>query len=507
MAAVTPYGGAPPDSRGEPAEVRTIGPGALARLGLLVVAALLQLPPLRSSLSLDETGTFWVVKDDFASAISRSWRFQGQSPAYYSLAWAAVELGGRSEAVLRLPSLVAVALATYLVFAIGRRLLDAETGFLAAAVFVATPEVSYAAVDARPYALGLLALVAATLALIHWVERPRLLAGCLYGLLVALAIDSHYLLATALVAHPLYAILRWRSGGRPTLVSCAVPIVVATILVLPLATQLVSLAGRARGLSFAATPGWRDLLASLLPPMTPLVLVGALAAWGSGRARTVVWPRAATNGTIAFLLGWHALPRLVVFGVSCSTFMKLFVARYMLGAAPGWALLVAFGLRSIEPARGRSLIAVVLLTASAVTGASLRHAPEDWRQAAASIRELDPGGKTPVLANTDFIELNQVERLDDPEFRSYVLAPFACYSPGVEVTPVPLRIDLADLPCFERIANALSKSPRFIFVTLNAPLSTERWWLEGRMAAQGFVTRRQLVAGSVWIVVFEREKP
>ena len=74
-----------------------------------VVIGALWLVPLFSSLWLDELGTYWVVKDGLGDAVHRALTFHGQSPLYYSIVWAARSVGGNSEAVLRLPSLIATA--------------------------------------------------------------------------------------------------------------------------------------------------------------------------------------------------------------------------------------------------------------------------------------------------------------------------------------------------------------------------------------------------------------
>ena len=67
---------------------------------------------MRTSLWLDETITYWAVADGgFLDAIEKTLRNPPQSVLYTPFVWAAVQLGGPSEAVLRIPSFIATALA------------------------------------------------------------------------------------------------------------------------------------------------------------------------------------------------------------------------------------------------------------------------------------------------------------------------------------------------------------------------------------------------------------
>lgn len=69
---------------------------------LLAIAVVdLWILPIRSSFWLDETATFWVIKDGVANLLHRSMDWAGQSPLYYLTVWLALITGGRDEWVLR----------------------------------------------------------------------------------------------------------------------------------------------------------------------------------------------------------------------------------------------------------------------------------------------------------------------------------------------------------------------------------------------------------------------
>ena len=124
---------------------RTLKPSTSPILLALVVitAALLWLPPLDSSLWLDEIDTAFTVKDGVLTAISRNLRAHPQCSTLYNAILAAwVGLFGTSEVVLRLPSVLATVVGLVFLFRIGARLVDRETGMLACLLCVGLRDVA-----------------------------------------------------------------------------------------------------------------------------------------------------------------------------------------------------------------------------------------------------------------------------------------------------------------------------------------------------------------------------
>src|SRR5262249_12543262 len=91
--------------------------------------------PLRSSLWLDETVTYWAACKGIATAVARSHFLPGQQFVHVMLTAFVVRIGGSSEIVLRLPSVIATGFTAWLVFRLGKALFDSEAGILAAIVF------------------------------------------------------------------------------------------------------------------------------------------------------------------------------------------------------------------------------------------------------------------------------------------------------------------------------------------------------------------------------------
>ena len=73
------------------------------------VVLLLWFGMVSSSFWLDESGTWWIVKDGPAEAVRRAFSWSGQSPLYYLIAWLSSRVFGLNEIALRLPSVLAIA--------------------------------------------------------------------------------------------------------------------------------------------------------------------------------------------------------------------------------------------------------------------------------------------------------------------------------------------------------------------------------------------------------------
>lgn len=98
--------------------------------------------PLRSSLWLDETMTYWVIKDGLAHTFSRALLVM-DSPLYFPAVWVATAIGCPREFVMRLPSTIAMGFATFLLYRLGVLLFDRLTGLLTALVFACLPGIAF----------------------------------------------------------------------------------------------------------------------------------------------------------------------------------------------------------------------------------------------------------------------------------------------------------------------------------------------------------------------------
>ena len=123
---------------------------------------------------------------------------------------------GDSELALRLPSAVAVALAAGLLVVLGTMLLERVGGLVAGLAFAVNAGVIEASREARPYALGLLGVVLATLLFVLALERGGGWRWVPYAVAAAALPLTHPLAASVLAAHgaALIALRERRTAAR-----------------------------------------------------------------------------------------------------------------------------------------------------------------------------------------------------------------------------------------------------------------------------------------------------
>jgi len=375
-------------------------------LAILVTAA-----PITSSLWLDETATYWVVKDGIRDVVTRSWAWSGQSAIYYLTAWVSIHLAPYIglEFSLRLPTLLAFCACVVLLYRLGRYLMNPNAGILAALVFVCMPDVSFAAIDARPYSLGLALLIASMLCFFKWLDTRQLAFAVLYAISAALVVYCHYLFALALFAQFICGLGQWRK---------LVPLwVAAGALCLPLVGQLLHFYQTRRSHSFDASPDIKTLFVAIAPPVVAgSVLLTIFASKRVYKLRhRIYWP---------YLIAWLVFPPTFLFAVSLLTDTKLFVSRYYLCSAPAAALLAGYAISRLSA----QWFASTVLTASLVIGiwrAGPLHGNEDWRSVAATTNARVSSADV-VLVASGFVEGTTVA-CDSPQLRDVLFSPQVAY--------------------------------------------------------------------------------
>ena len=474
-------------------------------LGILVgiVVISIWIRPIFSGLWLDELGTWWVVKNGFGDTVHRAWTYQGQSPLYYSIEWLIRVAGGRSEMMLRLPSLIAGAGAAFLFFRLVDYLLDRETARLALLAFVATQVIAMSSSEARPYGLGLLAVVAATYALVRWLDSGGWRLAATYALLAGLTVWCHYLLGWGLVAHAVYSIARVRAGTtRVRLRSLITAAIAISLLVLPLVLQVLSLWSRRASLSIPAAPSIDRLWLLLVPPVAAAaLLIGGLLARARGplTVRGVV----AKPQTMSLLVSMFLLPPVSVYLLSIFTPIRLLAAYYVLPSMLAGAALLAWAIRMIEPAFARRLIAAVLAILAVLSYGSPLMAGEDWRGAALYV-SAHASQSTVVLVHPALVESAQLSWLSNPEQRSYLLSPLSYYPMPGQIVLLPYLLTPSTETYLEGIvSHQLAGVDRFLLVT-RYPFVPYQAWLDGQLAATGMTSRVVGTFGVIKVIEFTR---
>jgi len=482
-------------------------------LGGLALAALVRLwiVPLRSSLSLDEFGTWWASDGGLGEILTRA-RLFPQSVPYVAIVWLERALGGSGEISLRLPSLLAAGLAAYFVYRLGAELVDRETGLLAAGIFAGFRPIAFAAGDARPYAFALLAATGAFWMLVRWLERGRAADAVAYALLATAAVYFQYLFATMFLVHAAYAVRRGRRRRPGRAVSAgSIACVAAAIAVLsvPAGMRVLALARDRSAHAFAAMPNLQGLISSMVPAEALAALAASLGVgWLLGlarRPRGPIWSRPVGLPDALWLLAlWTLLPAPVLFVASRAAGTSVFVSRYILWMIPGQALLMAWVLRGLQPVRSRvAVVAGYLVLMALARGRNVTHTNEDWRGAVAAMNAVN--GDHPALLSGTYTESRTLDWLRSGPHADFLGAPLDYYPAAGPVIPLPLLFGPeAEAYVEELIRSRLASGEHERFALIERSSRSPSWapWVLERVRLAYRMRRVWNGYPSVWI--FER---
>ena len=314
----------------------------------------------RLSLWRDEAYTVDAASRPLSRILATAGHIDATISTYYAFMHAWIAVAGISETALRLPSLLAMAMAAVFTAAIGRRLARAArlpapalTGALAGLLFVAAPQITWYAQDARSYGLVTMCATIATYLLL------RALADGAVALVGGLRDGDHGDRAVQPAGYPAggsargdrmdradQAAARPRPGGdcwaiRPAPVSRWLTVAGAAVVVL--SPLLVTGFGQRRQISWLARPGvgavshlvvWFAGSQPLVPLLVLLVLVGVIASVADR-------PRAAVD-MVTVAVPWLVLPAVIL--LAASQIHPVYDARYVVFCLPALALLGATGL-------------------------------------------------------------------------------------------------------------------------------------------------------------------
>ena len=313
----------------------------------------------RLSLWRDEAYTVDAASRPLSRILATAGHIDATISTYYAFMHAWIAVAGISETALRLPSLLAMAMAAVFTAAIGRRLARAArlpapalTGALAGLLFVAAPQITWYAQDARSYGLVTMCATIATYLLLRALADGRWRWWAGYGMAIT-ATGLFNLLAILLVAA--HGVTVWiaqtrqrhgrgqaaTAGPSPAPVSRWLTVAGAAVVVL--SPLLVTGFGQRRQISWLARPGvgavshlvvWFAGSQPLVPLLVLLVLVGVIASVADR-------PRAAVD-MVTVAVPWLVLPAVIL--LAASQIHPVYDARYVVFCLPALALLGATGL-------------------------------------------------------------------------------------------------------------------------------------------------------------------
>ncbi len=330
------------------------------------------------------------------------------------------------ETGLRLFSLAAAAGAMVAFTCAVSRVAGRRVGLVAGLVAATNPFVVQYAAEARGYGLALLAVAVAAVGLgRHLDDVPGGLT--VFGVAGAAAGLAHWFAFLVIVSFAVAAVVLRR--GR------AMPVVLVTALAaLPVVGLVVVAVINGVGASGAE---WIGGVGVAVPRLTlgawtrgdTVFTVVTLVAAGVGLLRA--GPHRRTARVVAAC--WVGVPVMLV--TVLEIVRPVFVARYLLPATLGLAVLMALG---IERAPRRALVlagAAVLGSSTWATATNVDGGPrEDVRGAVASVAAAHEAGQ-PVVAGArwDALGLDHYTRRDHPELRADLVLPGAATPPATTV--------------------------------------------------------------------------
>ncbi len=254
---------------------------------------------------------------------------------YYLLMHGLFSCFGAGTTTLRLPSVLAMAVAAGCVAVIGHRLAGKWAGLAGGLAFGLLPAVQFYLQEGRPYALVAAGAGLSTLLLVTALQgRARTVHWVAYGLAVLVCGLLNWFSLMVLPAH--LATLLWTRAGRGVWTRWAAASAAATTGVLPLVLFSRS----------------QSTQVSWIPPLTWHMLIGPAILLAIGGVGALLdRPRAGRLSVAAVGLPLLALPQIGLIGLSL--IQPLFLDRYVLFSLLGLALLIGAlvgrAVRAAEP--------------------------------------------------------------------------------------------------------------------------------------------------------------
>jgi hypothetical protein len=475
-------------------------------LTLLLAASIarLWLMPLPSSFWTDETGTFFVVHRPHDPSLA----VVPQVPAsiYYVLPRLAESMFGFSEAAYRVPSVLLMAIALFIIGRLAARLIEPEAAWFAVFTCFVISNFNFYAADARPYALGICITAASLWFLIDWFDTARWRSAVLFVLFAALLWRVHLAFWAFYPVFLIYASVRlYRATTKVTKTHALLVTVMLIGVLLPVAFDALRLLRNGRAHVIVLPPDFRAWIYSF-----PWKTIAWFAGLGWLAARLLKWPRRKTASSDALVLiaaVWVVMP-LCLFAWSRLTGTVLFVPRYFSPALPGAALAATAVAACWLPRACWKPAAVAIAIVGLIwTGRwNIRwpdHGSDNWRQAAAIVNAgaEDPG--TPVVAVSPFIEAQPPAWTPNYSLPGFLYAPLLLYPVRGRIYPFPYFISPAAEPYAEELLrNTLARRRRFIIYGSGPNvLSWASWFSRKPELAQW--KRTDTSADIVLVVVFE----
>ena len=342
--------------------------GAFDPLFVGVLAAAISLAgAARPSFWYDEAAT---ISASYSRSLGQLWQMLGNVDAvhgvYYVLMHGWLALFPASEFWSRAPSGLAVGGAAAGIVVLGKQFSSRTVAVVSGVVCAILPRATWAGVEARPYALSMMAAVWVTVLLVVAARRESRWLWLGYGIGLALAVLLDMYLAMLLPVHAvLICSLR---GGRTLVARFAVTSVLAVCALAPFVLEVV---GQVDQIKWIPAIGHRTIedvaVQQYFERSPPFALLSALVV----AAATVLWfaksVRLADGDRqlLVLAVAWLVIPTAVIVIWSAAVH-PVYTPRYLSFTAPAMALLlgVCVGAVAAKPWAATALVGLFALAAA-----------------------------------------------------------------------------------------------------------------------------------------------
>ena len=321
----------------------------------------------RPSFWYDEAAT---ISASYSRSLGQLWQMLSNVDAvhglYYMLMHGWFKLLPPTEFWSRAPSGLAVGGAAAGVVVLGKQFSSRTVAVSSGIICGILPRATWAGIEARPYALSMMAAVWLTVLLVHAARRDNAWLWLLYGIVLATSILLDIYLALMLLAHAAYLCLY--RHGRTVLVRFAITSVLAGCAVTPFVVETI---GQAHQIIWVSPIGRRTIedvaIQQYFERSPPFMLVSALVV----ATAIVLWRFTSTQlvqadrQLLAVAIAWLVIPTALILGWSALVH-PIYTPRYLCFTAPAIALVlgVCIGALAVTRWTATAIVSVLALAAA-----------------------------------------------------------------------------------------------------------------------------------------------
>ena len=342
--------------------------GLLDPLIVAVLAAAVSLAGAgRPSFWYDEAAT---ISASYSRSLSQLWQMLGNVDAveglYYLLMHGWFRIFPPTEFWSRVPSGLAVGGAAAGVVVLGKQFSSRTVAVASGVVCAILPRTTWAGIEARPYALSMMAAVWLTVLLIRATRRDNAWVWLSYGIVLAMSVLLDVYLVLLPFAHVAFIYVFRRS--RTVVLRFALTSVLAGCALTPF---LIAAAGQAHQISWIAPIGRRTIedvaIQQYFERSPPFTIVSALIV----AAAIVLWLFTSTHlveadrQLLTLAIGWLVIPTAVIV-IWSALVHPIYTPRYLCFTAPAIALVlgVCIGALAVTPWVAAAIVGLLAIAAA-----------------------------------------------------------------------------------------------------------------------------------------------